>query len=401
MAPPGWRSQAHWPSELSGARFVALIEHDGVSAPVMADLRRAAMLRGARVRVIPNKIAAGLCEGKTLETLRAFLHGPIAWLLVPHEWGAREIGTSLLREIGQLRAPPAYSGRAPSPLKVRAAWFEGELLDEGELEGRTEWRGDATGAPVATISAELAGLLEHSSGATPIANVSDLEALRRRLRPLLSGRPPGDDATDDGAFDEGWRLAPIDTAALLAEVPALWLEPGWALQAFAFRSGGNGNGVVWAVPEGAPSNAPAWPAASLFSAPRPPLARPPIEALRGDGSDAALLQAAILLRELGEFAARWHGVEWGTHRLVDTTPAGLTPTPISVAGHERPLAPPADLRPRVEPSPGGGRNIVFYSYTELGQARLIAHVDFVPPGMMGALRSERYVVAAGQGGYVH
>jgi hypothetical protein len=401
MAPPGWRSQALWPSELSTARFVALIEHAGVSAPVMADLRRAAMLRGARVRVIPNKIAAGLCEGTALETLRALLRGPIAWLLVPHEWGAREVGASLLREIGQLRAPPAYSGRAPSPLKVRAAWFEGALLDEGEFDGRTGRRGDDPGAPVAAISAELAGLLERSSGAAPIADVSDLEALRRRLRPLLSGRPPGEGATDDDAFDEGWRPAPVDAAALLAEVPALWLEPGWALQAFAFRSGANGNGVVWAVPEGAPSNAPAWPSASLLSPPRPPLARPPIEALRGDGSDAALLQAAILLRELGEFAAEWHGVEWGTHRLVDVMPAGLTPTPIFVAGHERPLAPLVDLRPRVEPSPGGGRNVVFYSYTELGRARLIAHVDFVPPGMVGALRSDRYVVAAGPGGYVH
>ena len=44
----------------------------------------------------------------------------------------------------------------------------------------------------------------------------------------------------------------IDPARLVDLFPPLKLRKGYQLRAYLFREGGNGNGVVWAMPEDAP-----------------------------------------------------------------------------------------------------------------------------------------------------
>lgn len=51
---------------------------------------------------------------------------------------------------------------------------------------------------------------------------------------------------------EGWSISACDPNGLLGVFKALRLKAGFALHAYEFRSGGNGNGVIWPVPANAP-----------------------------------------------------------------------------------------------------------------------------------------------------
>ena len=47
---------------------------------------------------------------------------------------------------------------------------------------------------------------------------------------------------------EGWCRRPDDPAKILAMFGGLGLKTGFVLRAYQFIQGGNGNGVVWALP---------------------------------------------------------------------------------------------------------------------------------------------------------
>ena len=51
---------------------------------------------------------------------------------------------------------------------------------------------------------------------------------------------------------DGWSVSFIDPTNLLKVFKTLWLKDGFALHGYEFTSGGNGNGVIWAVPFDAP-----------------------------------------------------------------------------------------------------------------------------------------------------
>ncbi len=70
---------------------------------------------------------------------------------------------------------------------------------------------------------------------------------------------------------------------------ALRLKAEFALHAYEFRSGGNGNEDVFLDP------------------PRPPGAIRLMQVIEGGGSPWSYLSASILGREAAEFGARWHG----------------------------------------------------------------------------------------------
>ena len=125
-------------------------------------------------------------------------------------------------------------------------------------------------------------------------------------------------AFDRFAFDppEGWSRSPADPMRVLAVFQHLHLEPGWVLRAYQYIAGFNGNGVVWAMPADAPFPVPA----AGDDTPHPPGALHFTRVLLGDGTPDSYLQASLLVRELGEFGARWHGVEWPTHRVLDANP---------------------------------------------------------------------------------
>jgi hypothetical protein len=59
----------------------------------------------------------------------------------------------------------------------------------------------------------------------------------------------------------------------------------------------------------------------LFNAPKPWEALDDVmEAIEGDGSAWSYLAASVLRRELREFGASWHGIDWGTHCILEDDP---------------------------------------------------------------------------------
>ena len=104
---------------------------------------------------------------------------------------------------------------------------------------------------------------------------------------------------------------------LLDVFDTLWLQPEYALHAYAYRDSLGGNGRIWAVP------ADATPVASGKSPnledewmQRPPGAVQLMQAIAGDGSPWSYLSASILSREADEFGAWWHGCDWSVHTII-------------------------------------------------------------------------------------
>ena len=108
------------------------------------------------------------------------------------------------------------------------------------------------------------------------------------------------------------------------------LSPGWsssdgwfALSAYEYRAGSNGNGIIWAVPADAPFVVPGdcprlddtW-----LEPPRAPGAVRLMQAIESDGSPWSYLSASILCREAAEFGAVWHGCVWSDQTILSKPP---------------------------------------------------------------------------------
>ena len=109
----------------------------------------------------------------------------------------------------------------------------------------------------------------------------------------------------------------------------LSLKPGFALRGYQFCSDGNGNGVVYAIPDGSPFPEPeeciyiqpveVVPGVEL-DMPKPPSHLDNfMDAFEGDGTLQSYVEASMLQRELEEFGAMWHGCSWSTHDIIDST----------------------------------------------------------------------------------
>ncbi len=108
---------------------------------------------------------------------------------------------------------------------------------------------------------------------------------------------------------------------LLRVFDTLRLKPGFELRASVYRSGGNGNGSIWAVPTDTP------PVTSGEDSEledngkdRSSRVVPLMQAIEGDGSPWSYLSASILSREAEEFGAMWHGCEWSDQKILSKPP---------------------------------------------------------------------------------
>ena len=213
----------------------------------------------------------------------------------------------------------------------------------------------------------------------------------------------------------GWSRINSGPEKILAVFRPLELKSGYFLTGYRFEMGGNGNGFVYAVPEGTyvpdPDECSVDSSLSL-EPPVPPGAMDDImDAIEGDGTPLSFLCASFLERELSEFGAMWHGCEWSTHELV-------TRDPFSVGGlfgegggiSDRGCTPhDADAwrwhreKPgRWEPLVKMGRGyatVTFFTHSGLGREAIYCHVDKFPLGTYRA-KSRRIVVAEGPGGFV-
>jgi hypothetical protein len=147
-------------------------------------------------------------------------------------------------------------------------------------------------------------------------SATTIKELRIRARDLL---PSAKDVPN------GWSLSPTNPSQIVTLFRSLRLKAGFTLQAYLFKnSGGDGRGIVWALPEDHvlpdPGNRPAlirW----LWHPMKPRAAlRNCMEAITGDGTPNSYLCASILARELAEFGARWHLLSWTTEDILDKDP---------------------------------------------------------------------------------
>jgi len=255
------------------------------------------------------------------------------------------------------------------------------------------------------------GSLRPTSAGLP--NADAIEWLRQRARQTWSAPevvPGFDEFQDESPQVEGWSKSELDPSLLVQVFKPLGLKPGFRLRAYIYREDGNANSIVWAMPEAAdfpePKDCPTL-EHHLFQAPKPWDALDDfMEAIVGDGSEWSYLAASILRRELREFGASWHGIEWGTHFILDEDPwLGALPNPeefdLSRPSNPEPQwkwseAKPKDWAPTVQVEPNQVV-VTYYTYTGKGTQRIIRHTETYRPGSYRARVRDQEIATGGPG----
>ena len=216
-----------------------------------------------------------------------------------------------------------------------------------------------------------------------------------------------------GLSPEGWFASAYDANDLIRVFDTLRLKAGFALHAYAFNEGMDGNGIIWAVPtepslvapEERPDLAVMW-----LDPPKPPGAVPLMQAIEGDGSPWSYLSASILRREAAEFGASWHGCDWSPQKILSKPPrhAGDPDVPVH-EGDRTGLAPASDWKwlgpvPKAwEPTyveRGSTKRIVLHIYNPVGGEEIYRATD--------TYRADSYdcttrtnVLCTGSGGFLY
>jgi hypothetical protein len=216
---------------------------------------------------------------------------------------------------------------------------------------------------------------------------------------------------------DGWSISQVNPLDLVSEFKPLQVKRGVVLRAYQFQEGGNGNGVVWALPDAADFPAPDRCVKGRFvptlqmEVPRPPAAFASVMAqITGDGTPWSYLAASILGRELTEFGALWHGSKWSTHRIVDTNPLQALdqepaddPDPMfAVRGPLRQWRWGQDRPREWRPSVRMGDDevvVVFYTFSGWKQQRIFRHTDRFTTGSYD-FKSDCTEIAQGPGGFL-
>lgn len=220
----------------------------------------------------------------------------------------------------------------------------------------------------------------------PQTTMFRLKQVKALLAKARSAAEPTEIEIDDGLSTH--LLDAMNVMAVFS--PPLRIKPRWTLVTQQYTDGANGNGFTWAIPADGPQPdlfLTEWPDDST----RPEGALEPISVIDGEGSPWSYMCASLLARELAELGAMWHGCEWSTHELYGGT---------SLPGDWTYTGPrPASYNPTVTLSQEGA-TVTFYTYTGLGQDRIIRHTDFYRVGQGYQFKSETWSVAYGSGGFV-
>ena len=125
---------------------------------------------------------------------------------------------------------------------------------------------------------------------------------------------------DDIDWDDGWNLDKRGPCDIVRGFSNIKIKSEYKLIGYRYISGGNGNGVVWAIPKDirAPEVHECEILKEYFlSPPKPKEAlKDYMEAISGDKSPISYLQAAIVNHELAEYGASWHEVSWGRDTIL-------------------------------------------------------------------------------------
>lgn len=208
---------------------------------------------------------------------------------------------------------------------------------------------------------------------------------------------------------EGWFVDTWSARDLAESYSRLALRDEYSIAIFAFSSGGNGHGIVFGFPPGeAPPPYDEVVTSSGFVESTPPNALPHfMGAVALDGTPRSYMQASIFGRELEELAAQWHGLEWGTHVLLENSRAdGDLPIPADGRSTELPggpwewaQVPKPDWQPRVTVD-GDDAAVTFYTCSEMGEIRVVEHTDRYDKPVGPEPRVESRQLGTGGLGYI-
>lgn len=216
----------------------------------------------------------------------------------------------------------------------------------------------------------------------------------------------------DGAPD-GWSKSTVDPMKLLAVFKSLKIRPGFVLRAYQYREGGNGNGIVWAVPADFPFLVPdECPQLSghFLEPPKPPWAPDDLMTLiDGDDTPWSYFSASLFAREAAEFGAMWHGCSWSTHSILGADPWQREPK-VKDRRKRQPLASgTADEWKWNEPRPtvweptfeqiGENIEVSFLTFSGLGQETISRWTDTFKAGAY-TFKKKHEVVAEGPMGFI-
>ncbi len=207
------------------------------------------------------------------------------------------------------------------------------------------------------------------------------------------------------SVEEGWSRSQVDPGLLLETFPSLKLKSGYELGAYQFRLGGNGHGLVFAVPQGLVLPDPN----DLISTKQMPYPDGAIEevmkVIEGNGTPWSYFSASLFAREIDEFGAMWHGNNWTVHTIIDSLEAingyGLSTKPGAIVEEnewEWVDAKPLEWEPRVH-EVEGLVTVDFITYSALGHQCIYKHTDTYEQGKY-SFKSVEKVIARGPVGYV-
>lgn len=406
---------ARWRPQFLSAGALILLDFHGAAAGEMARLRCECAIRDARIVVARNQRLRELVRDTPLALLAPYFKGQTAIVLArSHPYALRRLfegGWSLKAQYQNIRT---------CRVTVRCVWWQDHVVELETIE--------APEAPPEEIPGEIA----HGAW---IVSAAELDAIVSRLRPwlqssvqvwespalilgevgpnrlavmsclrrilgyslqeakrLVDSPPPrlelpsvdvvneltaslrklGAEVTGLGTSD-GRRGSEVDIQQeeLFAVLPTLWMREGYRLRARVFSSPGGSHSHVWA-------HGPMRVSCDVSLA------------LCGDGSLASYLLASLLLRELGDFAADWHGIVWRAHTIIDHPSDHLWKW--SATGRSM-----QQFEPRVVRRDDGFVEVMFCTEVGLGTMRIIAHIDRYPPHTFSPITRQIELATGGPG----
>ena len=196
---------------------------------------------------------------------------------------------------------------------------------------------------------------------------------------------------------------------LIRVFETLRLKAGFALHAYEYREGSNGNGIIWAVPGDAPLVAPdecprlidTW-----LQPPQPPGAVSLMQAIEGDGTPWSYLSASILSREAAEFGAIWHGCVWSDQTILSKPPRqadgqdasddARTLTGDAPVGNWTWHGAVSRMWKPTYVDMGATKEVVLHIYNPMGQEEIYRATDTYPAGSYDG-KTETTVLCTGDG----
>ena len=203
------------------------------------------------------------------------------------------------------------------------------------------------------------------------------------------------------------RIASKYAYDLVRVFDTLWLKPGFELRASVYRSGGNGNGEIWAksvVSQPVDS----WEGSGLEEKrmDRPSEVVPLMQAIEGDGSPWSYLSASILSREAEEFGAMWHGCVWSDQKILSKSPRQSDNQELDDTRERSGEAPvrnwrwhnaaPRTWKPTYEDY-GSTKEVTLYIFNPVGGERIYRATDTYSAGSYDAETEETMLCTGGPG----